>query len=390
MLSSDTWCYGHILKRGYEGKSVYKNSTIRIDELLCEGLGNRVFPGAVVVAGKNERVLYSNAVGFASTESDRVPMRENTIFDLASLTKPLATALAVMKLVEKGTVNLNLTLTDLLPADVPADKKAITLRQLLCHSAGLIDWMPLYKQVEQGKAGQAKEQIRRLVLQSPLEYVPGTKTLYSDLGYMLLEWIVEVVSGISLAEFVSRHFYAPLGLQRTFFQEVDKPLRYPLEEYAATEKCRWRGRVMRGFVHDENAYAMGGIAGHAGLFSTSGEVFTLCATLFAHYHGKRSDLVEPSVVREFFTRQEDPKGSTWALGWDTPSPRGSAAGRYFSANSVGHLGFTGTSVWMDFDEDMIVVFLTNRVHPTRDNNRIKAFRPYLHDAVARCLREYSA
>lgn len=147
---------------------------------------------------------------------------------------------------------------------------------------------------------------------------------------------------------------------------------------------------MRGFVHDENAYAMGGIAGHAGLFSTSGEVFTLCATLFAHYHGKRSDLVEPSVVREFFTRQEDPKGSTWALGWDTPSPRGSAAGRYFSANSVGHLGFTGTSVWMDFDEDMIVVFLTNRVHPTRDNNRIKAFRPYLHDAVARCLREYSA
>ena len=369
---------------------MYKNSTIRIDELLCEGLGNRVFPGAVVVAGKNERVLYSNAVGFASTESDRVPMRENTIFDLASLTKPLATALAVMKLVEKGTVNLNLTLTDLLPADVPADKKAITLRQLLCHSAGLIDWMPLYKQVEQGKAGQAKEQIRRLVLQSPLEYVPGTKALYSDLGYMLLEWIVEVVSGISLAEFVSRHFYAPLGLQRTFFQEVDKPLRYPLEEYAATEKCRWRGRVMRGFVHDENAYAMGGIAGHAGLFSTSGEVFTLCATLFAHYHGKRSDLVEPSVVREFFTRQEDPKGSTWALGWDTPSPRGSAAGRYFSANSVGHLGFTGTSVWMDFDEDMIVVFLTNRVHPTRDNNRIKAFRPYLHDAVARCLREYSA
>ncbi|HDM10567.1 MAG TPA: class A beta-lactamase-related serine hydrolase [Desulfobacteraceae bacterium] len=380
----------HILRCWHKGGSVYTDLPVRLDELLREGMGGGVFPGAVLVVGTSGSVLYNNAVGFASVEPDRVPMKLDTIFDVASLTKPLATSLAVMKLVEIGTVNLGLTLGDLLPVDVPEDKNTIALRQLVSHSAGLPDWMPLYKKVEKGKTGRAKEQIRRLVLQIPLEYIPGTKALYSDLGYMLLEWVIEAVSGISLAEFLSRHFYAPLGLQRTFFQEVDKPLRYPLEEYAATEKCPWRGQVMRGFVHDENAYTMGGISGHAGLFSTAEEVFTLCATLLAHYHGKRSDLIGPSVVREFFTRQKDPEGSTWALGWDTPSPRGSAAGRYFSANSVGHLGFTGTSVWMDLDEDIIVVFLTNRVHPTRDNDKIKGFRPHLHDAVAHCFKRYSA
>jgi CubicO group peptidase (beta-lactamase class C family) len=138
---------------------------------------------------------------------------------------------------------------------------------------------------------------------------------------------------------------------------------------------------MRGYVHDENAYVLGGYSGHAGLFGTAEEVYLLIDLLRVHFLGQRSDYLRPETVKTFFSRQDVVNGSTWALGWDTPSTQDSSSGRYFSSNSVGHLGFTGTSIWMDFEKDIIVVFLTNRIHPTRNNEKIKAFRPKIHDVI---------
>ena len=369
--------------------SVREALKAKVDKILQEGIENGVFPGASIIVGSSDKVIYHTAMGYACVDPERVAIKEDTIFDVASLTKPLATALAVMRLVHEKVLSLDDSLGDLIGGKVTHDKEGLTIRQLLAHTAGLPAWRPFFREI--GYVGrEGKEIIRRKVLETPLEYTPGTKVTYSDLGYILIEWAVEVVSGMSLPRFVFQYFYKPLGLKRTFFQEIDKPMSFAPKEFAATEKCPWRGRVIRGIVHDENAYAMGGVSGHAGLFSTAGEVFKLCAALLAHYYGKRSDLIEPSVVREFFTRQKDPEGNTWALGWDTPCPEGSAVGSSFSRNSVGHLGFTGTSVWMDLDKDTIVVFLTNRVHPTRHNNKIKTFRPYLHDSVANCLKGFSA
>jgi CubicO group peptidase (beta-lactamase class C family) len=168
------------------------------------------------------------------------------------------------------------------------------------------------------------------------------------------------------------------------FSENNRP-RYPAEQYAATEDCPWRGRVLRGVVHDDNAYALGGYSGHAGLFGTVLDCYAVVNLLREHYRGLREDYLKASTVRAFFTRQDIVIGSTWALGWDTPSKTGSSAGRYFSQKSVGHLGFTGTSLWMDLEKDVIVILLTNRVHPARANEEIKAFRPQLHDAIMKAL-----
>ena len=186
--------------------------------------------------------------------------------------------------------------------------------------------------------------------------------------------------------FLCRHFYDPLGLNKTFFYEHAVPLRFGEDQFfAATEDCLWRKKVLKGIVHDENAYALGGYSGHAGLFSNAREVYILTNLLREHYRGEREDYLRPETVRDFFRRAGVVKGSTWALGWDTPSPENSSSGGCFSKRSVGHLGFTGTSIWIDLERDVILIFLTNRVHPTRKNEKIREFRPVLHDMVMKEL-----
>jgi CubicO group peptidase (beta-lactamase class C family) len=232
---------------------------------------------------------------------------------------------------------------------------------------------------------ERKPLLRKNLLKTPLEYRPGQNAIYSDLGFIMLEWIIEERSGESLRDYLRRHLYGPIGLQRTFLGTVDCPAFLGEDQFAATEECPWRQRTMIGCVDDENAYALGGYSGHAGLFGTASDVFDIVSLLRLHFRGQRDDFFKPPTVRTFFTRQESAPGSSWALGWDTPSPSGSSSGRYFSPRSVGHLGFTGTSVWMDLEKDVIVILLTNRVHPTRKNEKIKAFRPVLHDTVMETL-----
>ncbi|MBC8417935.1 MAG: serine hydrolase [Desulfobacterales bacterium] len=353
----------------------------RVKALLDNGITEGVYPGAVLLVAREGKIRFFQECGNRTLVPHAVPMEKNTIFDLASLTKPFATALAMMKLVDAGKVGLDEPLEDLLPKAAPNDKKTITPRLLLSHSAGFVDWKPFYLELDAMPREKRKGRLREELLNIPLAYPPGKGTLYSDLGFMLLEWVIEECAGGSLPRFVEQEFYGPLLLNETFFFSRDLPAPFDQDRFAATEDCPWRNRIIQGAVHDENAYALGGYSGHAGLFGTAKEVHVLVNLLREHWRGEREDYLKPETVRTFFTRQDLVEESTWALGWDTPSPENSSSGNRFAARSIGHLGFTGTSVWIDLERDVIVVFLTNRVHPTRKNEKIRAFRPALHDRV---------
>jgi CubicO group peptidase (beta-lactamase class C family) len=353
----------------------------KIKALLEDGVGEGVFPGAVLLVAKKGRVLFNEKSGHLSLIPDRIPVEKDTIFDLASLTKPLSTTLCLMKLVNEGKLELDQPLSKLLPSPVPSDKENLSLRQILSHCAGFTDWKPFYLDLMAHHSDQRKRIVREQILKDPLAYVPGEEYLYSDLGFMILEWIIEEIKGMGMRQFVDKSFYQPLKLERTFLSAVPPSMPFKKTVFAATEDCPWRKRVMQGEVDDEKAWALGGYSGHAGLFGPAEEVYELVNLLREHYFGMRDDYLKPETVRTFFTRQDRVRGSDWCLGWDSRAEENSSAGRYFSRNSVGHTGFTGTSVWVDLDRDVIVILLTNRVHPTRKNEKIKAFRPALHDLI---------
>lgn len=364
----------------------------KIVQVLEKGLDEGVYPGAVALVGRGEQIVLFEAVGNRSSVPYPAAMKKDTIFDVASLTKPLATTPVMMKLVDEGKVELDQCLGQLLPKAGLGDKKELTPRLLLCHSAGLVDWKPFYEKLVDFPLKDRKRVLREWIIEEPFAYEPGKGATYSDLGFMLLEWVIEERAGENLPEFVQRHFYGPLGLKRTFFlgtSEIGNSPRPPImkmgristEEFAATEDCPWRKKVLQGEVHDDNAWALGGYSGHAGLFSDAEGVYAIASMLREHYLGMRRDFFRPETVREFFKRQDIVKASDWALGWDTRALEGSSAGKYFSRSSVGHTGFTGTSMWMDLDKDVIAIFLSNRVHPKRDNDKMKRFRPMIHDAI---------
>jgi len=361
----------------------------RIKRLIREGVTQRIFPGAVALVAREGKVVFLEQVGHRLLIPEPMPVTKDTIFDLASLTKPLATTLCIMKLVDQGEILLDQTLAEMLPDRALGNKKDITLRWLLTHSAGLKDWVPFYEKLMEYPLQDRKRLLREWIIKEPFAHEPGRGNVYSDLGFMLLEWVIEEQTGLSLPQYAHEHFYGVLGLKRTFFPlpqplppgEGRFPVKVPKEAFAATEDCPWRKRVLLGEVHDDNAWALGGYSGHAGLFSTAEEVYVIANMLREHHFGTRTDFFNPETVREFFRRQDVVSGSDWALGWDTRALEGSSAGKYFSRDSVGHTGFTGTSVWMDFEKDVIAILLTNRVHPTRNNDKMKAFRPVFHDAV---------
>ncbi|MFC1868291.1 serine hydrolase domain-containing protein [Thermodesulfobacteriota bacterium] len=350
-------------------------------EFLRKGVTGGVYPGAVLLIAKEGQIAFFEESGYLSLMPESIPMRKDTIFDLASLTKPLATTLAIMKLVNEEKVNLDQPLTDLIATSLLGDKNNLTLRLILSHNAGFVDWKPFYLDLVMYRREERKRMLREWLVEIPLAYEPGKGCVYSDLGFMTLEWLIEEITGMTLHDFLKQNFYKSLSLKRTFLNAGSLPPRFKKEEVAATEDCIWRKRVIHGEVHDENAYALGGYSGHAGLFGDAEDVFILINMLREHYLGLRDDYFRPGTVKEFFRRQEIVNGCSWALGWDTPSKRDSSSGRYLSSKSVGHLGFAGTSIWMDPERDIIIVLLTNRIHPTRNNLKIKAFRPALHDLI---------
>ena len=354
----------------------------RVDNLMRHAIAEKVFPGGVLLVSEKGEVVFFNAYGFANLSS-RAPVTPETIFDLASLTKPLATTLAVMRLVQQDKIQLEQFLGQLLPDFERTDKAKLKIKHLLYHNSGLPDYRPYYKTLKAMAKNSRRSVLRSLLVQEPLIHPIGKTILYSDLGFMILAWVIEHIANQRLDHFVGNEIYQPLGLNHLFF--IAHNLRGTRGPFAATEKCPWRRRVLEGQVHDENAYAVGGIEGHAGLFGSAADIHRLLIELLFTYHGQKDDgLFNKDLLHQFFKRLP---GTDKALGFDTPSVTGASCGTVFSQNSVGHLGFTGTSFWIDLERSVVVILLTNRVHPTRDNEQIKKFRPKLHDTVMKAMVE---
>ena len=340
-----------------------------------------VFPGAVLLFGIGENLLFHKAFGFATLHPEKEPLHIDTIFDLASLTKPLATTLGIMGLVEQGLLFLDQSLNELTHSIGLPENSGITLRHLLAHSAGFPPYHPYYLELDRIQ-GNRKEKLQEWVENTRLIYSPGTQTLYSDLGFILLEKIFEDTAGEDLHVWTTKNIYNPLGLHQMGFRPLEAPGVADPSAYAATEDCPWRKKILRGEVHDENAYAVGGISGQAGLFGTALEIFRLLRAMKKSYDEKqKSEIFNGELVHIFWERQHEGEKTGRALGFDVPAGENSSTGRFFSRNSVGHLGFTGTSFWLDLEKDLIVILLTNRVHPTRANEKIRVFRPLIHDRI---------
>ncbi len=345
-----------------------------LDALLNRCTQQHAFPGASVAIGYRGHLVYQKAFGRFDYSPRGKPVSTETIYDLASLTKVVTATTLAMKLVESGVLKLSDPVSRFFPPYIGGGRETITIRHLLTHSSGLPAHLPFYKDT------RGESNFVRKILQTSLEYQPGTKAVYSDLGIILLGNILEKVTGRSLGQLSQDQIFVPLGMTHTFFKPSPR-LKFGI---APTEKDPWRGRMIQGEVHDENAFAMGGVSAHAGLFSNSGDLSIFCQMLlnggvYAHHR-----IVKRSTLDMFVTRQNSPADSSRALGWDTPSP-GSSAGDRLSARSFGHTGFTGTSIWVDPTRELFIVLLTNRVYPSRENNAIQEVRREVADAVVRAI-----
>jgi CubicO group peptidase (beta-lactamase class C family) len=361
----------------------------RITATMKSAVQSGVFPGAVLFVRASGRVVYHRAVGSAALVPEREPASVETIYDLASLTKPLATTSAVLCLMQQGRLSIEAKLKDLLDEVKGTPLGEATLWHLLNHSSGLPPWRPFHERLAEQQRAQpgslGGERAARLMLDliraEPLLYPAGSRSMYSDLGFMLLGFIVERVGGEPLDVFCRARVHEPLGATPLFYLRTGSdPSDLPVElrRIAPTERDDWRGRILRGVVHDENAYALGGVAGHSGLFGTAKAVAAVSGAWLAGALGRNGGF-DLTLVRRFVTRQSTPD-SSWGLGWDTPSAPSSSGAR-FSTSSFGHLGYTGTSLWVDPTRELEVILLSNRVHPTRRNDAIRQFRPLIHDVI---------
>ncbi|MGE0555411.1 MAG: serine hydrolase domain-containing protein [Gemmatimonadales bacterium] len=301
----------------------------------------------------------------------------STVYDLASLTKVVALTTLVMQAVDEGKLDLDRPVADYLPAFAQNGKAAITTRLLLAHASGLPAHRPLWREAPD------REAALDLVLATPLDTTPGSRMVYSDLGAITVGLVVERVLGGDLASLARSRIFDPLGLTSTRY----RPPKSWLPRVAPTERDPWRGRIVHGEVHDENAAFLGGVSGHAGLFGSVTDLIGFGEWLLRRYRNESrpgDPSLSASVVREFTHQQQIVPGSSRALGWDTPSPN-SSAGTRLDPSSFGHTGFTGTSIWIDPTRELVIVLLTNRVHPSRENARIAPFRQMVAERVVEAL-----
>lgn len=353
--------------------------------VLQQAIEQRAFPGAAWGVSHRGSVVALEAAGRFSWEEAAPAVQAATVFDLASVSKVVATTAAAMLLVDRGVLHLDTRLGDILPGFVVGSapgsgKIRVTLRMVLSHSAGLPGYVQLFRNCS------TPEALIRAALQLPLEAAPGTRTEYSDIGYILLGKAIEVLSGEPLDTFCAREVFLPLGLEATTF--------HPPEQQRSTippteNDTSFRHRVVQGEVQDENAAVLGGVAGHAGVFSNVPDLLCLAQCIL---DGGRTasgrQLFSTATLDLFAARQTTPEGRPRALGWDVPTPP-SSSGRYFGPRSIGHLGYAGTSLWIDPDRQLAVALLTNRTWPDRSSDTIRQVRPVFHDAVVEALRSGS-
>ncbi len=345
-----------------------------LDPLIQEQIGKRAFPGAAVAVGHRGNLVFQKGYGKLDYSAKPSAVTNETIYDLASLTKVITATTLAMQLYERGQLKLEQPVSRYFPGFVAEGRDKITIRHLLTHTSGLPAHLPLYKDLK-GKPAFVER-----ILQVPLESTPGTKAVYSDLGLILLGDIIEKLAARSLDQLAVSRIFQPLGIAHTFFNP--KPQWKKI--IAPTENDPWRGRLLRGEVHDENAFAMGGVSAHAGLFGNTGDLAIFCQMLLNGGVYDHRRIVRRSTLEKFITRQNFPEGSSRGLGWDTPS-NGSSAGSLLSPNSFGHTGFTGTSIWIDPTRELFIILLTNRVHPTRENNAIREVRRLVADGVVKAV-----
>ncbi len=356
-----------------------QNNTLNfkdVESVVNNGIKDKAFPGAVVLVWQNGNILYENSFGKFTYEEDSYAVNKNTMFDLASLTKVIATTTAAMLCIDKGLFNLDDKVEKYIPEFGSNNKENITIRNLLLHNSGLPAFIRFYEK------GLNYDEVLTEIYSAALENNPGEKTIYSDLGFITLGKLIEKVTGKTLDKFCAYEIFKPLGMNSTFFNVPDS-----LKKFCAPTEIDnyWRMKTIQGEVHDENSYILNGVAGHAGLFSTAEDISKLMAMMMDKGKVNGKELLKSSTIEMFIKRYGTE--STRALGWDTKSEKGSTAGNYFSSNSFGHLGFTGTSVWADPVRNLFVVFLTNRVYPTRENSGLTKVRPALHDAVIKDITQ---
>jgi CubicO group peptidase (beta-lactamase class C family) len=347
-----------------------------VQRVLRAALADSAFPGAYAAIGTRDGLIAELGVGRLDATDPSTPSA-TTLWDLASLTKVIGTTSAMVQLVGSGRVALDTPVVRYLPEWTARGAERITVRQLLSHNAGLPAWRAFYKEAE-----TAEEATRQLFATSP-DTLPGTRFLYSDLGFILLGKLVERVSGERLQDYDGRHVFAPLGMTETAYLPASRLL----PRIAPTEVDPWRRRQVRGEVHDENAVRFGGVSGHAGLFST-GRDLARFARMYLNWGQLDGVRVFDSTTVARFIAVQNPSISQRALGWETPTG-GNSAGRRLSPTAFGHTGFTGTSLWMDPSRGVFVLLLTNRVNPTRENRKIGGVRMALADAVVGALSEAS-
>jgi len=345
--------------------------------LLEHAVKDRAFPGGVLAAGCHGQMAV-HAFGKLSYEAGADRVTPSTIYDAASLTKPVVTATLTAMLEEAGQVNLDAPVARYLPewaaGRQPEWRAKVTLRHLLTHTSGLPAHEDYFKTLK------TRQEIAARVMATTLESAPGTQSAYSDLGFILLGELLTRLSGMPLGELARERIFAPLGMRDTGFH----PPKSERARIAPTENdTQFRKRVIRGEVHDENAWAMGGAAGHAGMFATAPDLAAFCQMLLNGGIYAHQRLLRRATIARY-TAADGLAANARTPGWMAPTPN-SSSGRYFSASSFGHMGFTGTSIWIDPEKELFVVLLTNRVYPTRENDKIQRVRPALHDAIAEGL-----
>ena len=347
--------------------------------LLRDAILQRTFPGAALAVTYQGDLIASQGFGQFTYEGNSPEVHADTIFDLASLTKVVATTPIAMLLHERGKLDLDEPLARTMPEFVSmapkhqqSQRAAVTIRMLLAHSSGLPAYERLYE------FANTHRDLVHGAMTARLTAAPGTRAEYSDVGFILLGEVLASKAGLPLDLFARQEIFTPLGMSRTRFKP---PAEWKSEMPPTENDEKFRGRVIQGEVNDENAYVMAGVAGHAGVFASATDLSRFAECMLRG----GSPILRHETVKLFTQRESSPLGTTRALGWDTRSRPESSSGRFFSPTAFGHLGFTGTSLWIDPDRKLSVTLLTNRTWPDRASQDIRQLRPAVHDAIVEAL-----
>ena len=346
---------------------------VRAFNVLREGIAARAFPAAATAISSRGKLVVLKAFGRFTFDATSPAVTEETVFDIASVSKIVATTAMAMILYDRGELDLDIPVRNLIPefADQDSRRDEITVHMLLTHSSGLPAYEKLFEQAQTGS------ELLQHAYAMPLAAEPGSVAAYSDIGFIVLGEALARIAGEDLDRFCQSNIFGPLGMARTSYS----PPQSMRASIPPTANDTWfRHRTIQGEVHDENASVMGGVAGHAGVFSCAGDLAVFAQTMLS------GNLVRPETVSLFTRRESTPVGTSRALGWDTPS-QPSQSGKYFSPSSFGHLGYTGTSLWIDPERQLSVTLLTNRTWPDNRNQAIQQVRPAFHDAIVEALED---